>query len=187
MLRHLQPRQYLEVGSGFTTVLALDINELFSDDRFSITAIDPHPQLLRSLVRPSDDIEVLAKPVQSVPIERFAALGANDVLFIDSSHMLKTGSDVHCLVTEVLPILSVGVYVHFHDIFWPFEYPRKWVEKGVAWNEGYLLHAFLLFNQDFEIALWNHWLGEKYTELVMTELPSMLENTGGSLWLRRAA
>ena len=131
-------------------------------------------------MRPTDVIEILAEPVQSVPLERFASLGLNDVLFIDSSHMLKTASDVHYIVTEVLPILSEGVYVHFHDIFWPFEYPRKWVEKGIAWNECYLLHGFVLFNDDFEIALWNHWLGEHHTPLLMSKLPAMLENTGGA-------
>ncbi len=185
MLRHLRPSHYLEVGSGFTTALAADINEMFLDGSMMITAIEPYPDLLKSLLRPTDAVDILPQPVQSVQLERFAALQPNDVLFIDSSHMLKTGSDVHFLMTFVLPIIREGVYIHFHDIFWPFEYPRDWIEAGRAWNEDYVLHTFLLYNDVFEIVLWNHWIGVNRRNLVAQELSAMLENIGGSLWLRR--
>lgn len=185
MLRHLRPRHYLEVGSGFTTALALDVNEAFLDGSMAITAIEPYPAMMRSLLRPSDAIEIIGQPVQSVPLERFAALGANDVLFIDCSHVLKTGSDAQFLYTEVLPILNPGVYVHIHDIFWPFEYLRHWVEAGRAWNECYLLQAFLAFNDAFEIVLWNHYLYCEHEAVMAAALPAMLENPGGAIWLRR--
>ncbi len=185
MLRHLCPSHYLEVGSGFTTALAVDINEMFLDGSMTITAIEPYPDLLKSLLRPTDSIDILPHPVQSVSLERFAELQPNDVLFIDSSHMLKTGSDVHFLIASVLPVIREGVYVHFHDVFWPFEYPRDWIEDGRAWNEDYLLHAFLLYNDVFKIVLWNHWVGVNRPNLIAQELPAMLENIGGSLWLRR--
>jgi hypothetical protein len=187
MLRHLRPRRYLEVGSGYTTALALDVNEQFLDTKMEITAIEPHPALLRRLVRPGDSLEVIGSPVQSVPLERFSALEANDVLFIDSTHVLKTGSDVQFLFGRVLPILADGVYIHVHDIFWPFEYLAHWIREGRAWNEAYLLQAFLSGNRDFEVVLWNHYLALRERDVVARELPGILENPGGALWLRRCA
>lgn len=185
MLRHLRPRRYLEVGSGYTTALALDVNERFLGGTMSVTAIEPFPELLRKVLRPDDPVELLARPVQSVPIERFAALESGDVLFIDSTHVLKTGSDVQFLYTEVLPVLAQGVHVHVHDVFWPFEYLRHWVEAGRAWNECYLLRAFLAFNDAFGIVLWNHYLAVEHRDVVARELPRMLETPGGAFWMRR--
>lgn len=185
LLRHLRPKRYLEVGSGFTTALALDAREHFLGGELSVTAIEPHPELLASAVRPGDPVEILAQPVQTVPLERFAALRAGDVLFIDCSHVVKTGSDAHFLYTSVLPLVAEGVYVHVHDVFWPFEYLRHWVEWGRAWSEAYLLHAFLLHNEAFEVVLWNHYLAIAHRSLVQAELPAMLENPGGAFWMRR--
>jgi predicted O-methyltransferase YrrM len=185
MLRYLRPKRYLEVGSGWTTALALDTSERFLDGRLKITAIEPYPELLRAILRPGDRVEILASPVQEVSLRRFQELEPNDVLFIDSSHVLKAGSDVHFLFTSVLPTLAEGVYVHVHDMFWPFEYLRHWIKEGRAWNELYLVHAFLLFNDAFEISLFNTWLADQHREVIEAELPGMLENPGGALWLRR--
>ena len=185
LLQLLRPSRYLEVGSGFTTALAIDVNEHHLRNRMVVTAIEPYPELLDEVIRPGDAIEIMAEPVQSVAVDRFASLGPNDVLFIDSSHVVKTGSDVHYLLTSVLPVLQPGVYVHFHDIFWPFEYPREWVEGGRAWNEIYCLHAFLLFNPAFEIVLWNDWVWSTQKESLGAHLPMFFEHRGGSIWLRR--
>ena len=185
MLRHVRPVRYLEVGSGYSTALALDTNERYLGGAMFVTAIEPHPELLRDVTRPGDRLEVIDEPVQEVPIERFRALSDGDVLFVDCSHVLKTGSDVQHLYTNVLPVLAPGVHVHVHDIFWPFEYLRHWVEAGRAWNEAYVLHAFLLFNEAFEIVLWNHYLALEHRGVVEAELPGMLETPGGAIWLRR--
>ncbi len=187
MLRRIRPRRYLEVGSGWSTALALDTSEQYLEGTMSVTAIEPYPELLASCLRAGDPVEVLAQQVQSVPLTRFRELEANDVLFIDSSHVLKAASDVHFLFTSVLPLLAPGVYVHVHDMFWPFEYLRHWIEQGRAWNECYLVHTFLLFNTSYEIVLFNHYLAECHRDVIATELPAMLENTGGALWLRRIA
>jgi len=185
MLRRLHPRRYLEVGSGWSTALALDTSEQFLEGSMSVTAIEPYPDLLDNCLREGDPVEVLAQPVQSVPLSRFTELEANDVFFIDSSHVLKVASDVHFLFTTILPILAPGVYVHVHDMFWPFEYLQHWIKEGRAWNECYLVHAFLLFNNSYEIVLFNHYLAECHREVIAAELPAMLENTGGALWLKR--
>ena len=126
MLRHRQPRRIVEVGSGFSSAVMLDTNDRFCSRRITMTFIDPYPQRLLSLLS-EDDLsrhEVIGGVVQNVPLERFTSLGAGDVLFIDSSHVAKVGSDVVHLVTSVLPQLSKGVVIHFHDVFWPFDTPR---------------------------------------------------------------
>jgi len=187
MLRHMKPKRYLEVGSGFSTALALDVNELFLNHQMSISVVDPHPELIFDLVRPQDAIELLRCPVQSLSEDYFTSLEAGDILFIDSSHVVKHGSDVLFLVNHILPVIGDGVLVHLHDIYWPLEYPASWVSEGRAWNEAYFLHAFLMFNRQYEILLWTHWLATNHPKLVESELPEMLANPGGSIWLRKVS
>lgn len=183
MLRKLRPKRYVEVGSGWSTVLAVDTNEMFLGNSMRITTIDPFPELVRRLL-PESGVEIVGVPVQEAPAELFAQLEAGDVLFLDSSHVVKAASDVHHLVTRVLPALPDGVYVHIHDIFWPFDYPRTWLEEGRAWNEAYILHAFLLFNTRFHIALFTDWIARQHRGRIEQLLPAMLGDRGGSLWLR---
>jgi hypothetical protein len=185
-LRRVRPRRYLEVGSGWTTALALDVNERWLASSMHITAIEPHPKLVRDLLKPGDDIEIIEAPVQDIALDRFRELQANDVLFIDNSHVVKVGSDAHFLITRVLPELAPGVIVHIHDIFWPFEYSRVWIDEGRAWSEAYLVHGFLAFNETFEIAFFNNWFAHTHRDAIAYELPAMLENPGGALWLKRA-
>jgi predicted O-methyltransferase YrrM len=185
LLRHVRPARYLEVGSGWTTALALDTNDRWLDSRLRITCIEPKPDHLNRLLRPGDDIEVMVSQVQDVDVERFKELEPNDVLFIDCSHVVKTGSDAHHLITRILPLVPAGVYVHIHDIFWPFEYPKIWVDEGRAWTEGYLLHAFLLFNPAFEIVLFNDWLTKQHYDFMVGQVPALAPGAGGALWLRR--
>ena len=96
--------------------------------------------------------------MQEVPLETFASLGENDLLFIDSSHVSKIGSDVNRLYFDVLPVLAPGVLIHIHDVAGNLEYPRDWFEEGRAWNEQYLLRAFLMNNRDYRIELFTAWL-----------------------------
>jgi hypothetical protein len=187
MLRYLRPRRYLEVGSGWTTALALDVTDQWLEGSMRVSCIEPYPYALRQIIRPLDQIDLIETPVQQAPLELFSQLEERDVLFIDCSHVVKTGSDAHYLITRVLPVISPGVYIHIHDIFWPFEYPHAWVEEGRAWSEAYLVHAFLLFNEAFEIVLFNDWLGVRHPDRLAAELPAMAESPGGSLWLRRNA
>lgn len=185
MLRQTRPSRYLEVGSGWTTALALDVNERHLGGRMQVTCVEPYPDAVRRLLEAEDRVEIISKPVQHVPTELFTSLAAGDMLFIDCSHVVKTGSDAHHLITRVLPLVPPGVNIHIHDIFWPFEYPQPWVQEGRAWSEAYLLHAFLLFNPDFEILLFNDWLGVRHAEVLREQLPQMLPAPGGAIWLRR--
>lgn len=185
MIRHAKPQRIIEVGSGYSSSVMLDTNELFFDGKIQCTCVEPYPQLLRSLIRPSDRIELLESALQDVAIDRFAALESGDILFIDSTHVAKIGSDVHFIFTEILPALARGVYVHFHDVFYPFEYPKTWVYEGRAWNEAYILRAFLTFNEAFEITLFNTFLEHFHREYFTQHMPLCLKNEGGSIWLRR--
>ena len=155
----MKPRQVVEVGGGYSTRIAaraLTRNQQEGRDG-GLKCIEPYPES-----RLTDEIaqnNLIAKPVQDVDVEFFAELEANDILFIDSSHTVKFGSDVNYLFLEILPTLKPGVWIHVHDIFFPKDYPEEWLlEKRLALNEQYLLEAFLAFNTSFSIRLSNHWL-----------------------------
>jgi hypothetical protein len=188
MLRHLRPSQIIEIGAGASSALALDTFDRFFDERPRCCFIDPYPALLRSMLMPQDNatVEVIEAGIQDVPPARFDVLGHNDILFIDSTHIVKTGSDVTYELFELLPRLRSGVVVHFHDIFYPFEYPRHWaVELNYSWNEIYMLRAFLTGNRDWEILFFNDYFARMETARVARDAPQVLSNPGGSLWLRR--
>lgn len=187
MLRRFEPQRVIEVGSGFSSALMLDTNDRHFAGRTSLTFIEPHSERLRSLVRSDESggVEILEKPVQDVPASSFEELEAGDVLFVDSSHVTKVGSDVNHLLFEVLPRLQPGVLIHFHDVTWPFEYPERWLAEGRFWNEAYILRAFLQFNPAFEILLFDDYLAHCHAGLLRQTLPAFPGGLGASLWLRR--
>jgi hypothetical protein len=197
MLRSLAPRRVVEVGSGFSSAVVLDTDEMFLNSSIKCTFIDPYPERLLKLLRASDmeRCSILKKRVQDVEVDVFQELTAGDILLIDSSHVSKTGSDVNQLLFDVLPALEPGVYVHFHDIFYPFEYPRSWVEQGVSWNEAYLLHAFLQYNTAYSIQFFTSYLVQRHPDLLAEHLPlamnsecrqpQLTDAPGASLWLLR--
>lgn len=189
MLRHYKPRRIVEVGSGFSSAVMLDTNDLHLSKQISCTFIEPEPERLFTLLSEEDKKrhEVIVGMVQDVPLTQFELLDANDILFIDSSHVVKIGSDVVHLLTNVLPILREGVIVHFHDVFWPFEYPERWVQEGKAWNENYLIKAFLQFNSKFRILFFNSYLATHHEREMGQKFPLWLRDTGGSLWLQRTS
>lgn len=115
----------------------------------------------------------------------FAALQASDFLFVDSRHVCKIDSDVNRIFFEVLPALAPGVLIHFHDIVYPFEYPRAWIAEDRAWSELYLLRAFLQYDPAFEILYFNTYLEHFHEALIAERMPLCLESRGGSIWLRR--
>ncbi len=189
LMRHLRPRRIVEVGSGHSSTLMLDVNERFLDGAVDLTFIEPYPDRLRRLLSPADRerVTIVESPVQDVPPDLFSQLQDGDMLFIDSTHVSKTGSDVNHLLFEILPRLEVGVWVHFHDIHYPFEYPEEWVQQGYAWNEAYMLRAFLMFNASFRVQLFVTQAELFAEEWFHREMPLCLRNPGGSIWIRRVA
>jgi predicted O-methyltransferase YrrM len=181
MLRHFRPRRVIEVGSGYSTAVLLDTAERHGL-KVDLTCVEPYPERLLALLRPGDDVDLVRAPVQEVPLETYATLRAGDLLFIDSTHVVKAGSDVLWLYLHVLPRLAPGVLVQVHDVFWPFEYPREWLREGRDWNEDYFLHAFLCHNDAWELLLFGSWLWVHHPDLV----PEALRSPGaGGLWMRR--
>ena len=189
MLREARPRRVIEVGSGFSSAAMLDVSEHVLERRIEFTFIDPDMIRLRQLLREEDHMRctLIEKRVQEVPVESFAALGENDVLFIDSSHVSKIGSDVNRLFFNVLPALAPGVLIHIHDVAGNLEYPRDWLEEGRAWNEQYLLRAFLMNNAAYRIELFTSWLWNAKHELIRTRMPMCARGGGGQVWLRKLA
>jgi hypothetical protein len=188
MLQHLRPAQLIEIGAGSSSVVALDTFDRFFDQRPQCRFIDPDPAFLRSLLTPQDSatVEIVESAIQDVSPASFEVLQSNDVLFIDSTHVIKTGSDVNYELFEILPRLNSGVVVHFHDVFYPFEYPRQWaVDLNYSWNEIYALRAFLTGNRDWEILYFNDYFARIERALVERDAPEIIPNPGGGLWLRR--
>jgi predicted O-methyltransferase YrrM len=190
MIRHFKPRRIFEIGSGNSTYLSAQAalrNQQEDGRECSLTAFEPYPNEVLRAGFPGL-AQLVKSKVQEVPLEKFEELEENDILFIDSSHVLKIGSDVQYEYLEILPRLRRGVIVHVHDIFLPSEYPREWVMKNYTfWNEQYLLQAFLAFNESFEV-LW----GGSYMHLAHPDKLEAAFNSydrfkrwPGSFWMRR--
>ncbi len=186
MIRKHAPKKIIEIGSGFSSSVMLDTNELFFNNQIDITFIEPYTDRLNSLIRDSDlkSTNIIESPVQKVPIDVFERLDSGDILFIDSTHVAKTGSDVNYILFKILPKLKKGVLIHFHDIFYPFEYPKEWVFMGRNWNEDYFLKAFLMYNNEFEIKLFSHYLHTHYNS-IFDNMPLCYKNFGGNMWIEK--
>lgn len=187
MIMHLKPQKIIEVGSGYSSCLILDTNELFFNNAIDTEFIDPYPQRLLSHIKDTDKLRIKLRqsPLQDVETNLFESLQANDILFIDSTHVCKTYSDVNRIFFDILPKLASGVHIHFHDIFYPFEYPKKWVYEGRAWNEAYLLRAFLQYNSAFQVVLMNTYMEHFFDTFFFQNLPLCMKAKGGSIWIRK--
>ena len=182
IIRHFKPKKVIEVGGGFSTIIAsLACKQNGNTD---LTCVEPYPPQFLENDFPGL-MKLNKKPVQEIPLSTFQELGKNDILFIDSSHVSKVGSDVNYLFLYVLPNLNPGVLIHVHDIFLPKPMPLEWTkERHLFWNEQYLLHAFLIGNYDFEVLL-----GIGYMAIFHPESLKKLYDhepvIGGSFWMRK--
>jgi hypothetical protein len=170
-LRHLKPRRVIEVGSGVSTLCmlqALARNQQEGCPACHLTCVEPYPS---SKLKALQGIELLEKRVQEVPWAFFQELQAGDFLFIDSSHVVKPGSDVNYLILEVLPRLRAGVYVHFHDIYWPYDYPRDLLHNFFAGAESSLLRAFFVHNNRTRVVFCMSYLHYEAPEVLKQVFP----------------
>lgn len=196
MLRWLNPRQIIEIGAGYSSAVMFDTLDRMTERKLqSFTTIDIDLTRIKGLNPPASSCLIEA-PVQSLPMETFSALEAGDILFIDSSHVLKTGSDVHFEYMHILPALKSGVIVHIHDIFYPFEYPARWVfNDNRSWNEVYLVDAMLSHGNAFEVMFFNDAVLQKLGADLKSsgdmfdrferEKTKQMERNNGSIWLRK--
>lgn len=190
LIRDLRPSRVIEIGAGYSTRiagLALGAN-LREGHKGALTVIEPYPQ--PRLTEARIEMQLIVEPVEKVDLAVFRSLGAGDILFIDSSHVVRLGGDVFFEFLEVLPSLRPGVWVHVHDIFFPFDYPAAWVlEQRLAFNEQYFLEAFLAFNDRFVPKIANHWLGNDHPDVMDALLPKRVKHgkvaQGASFWMRR--
>ena len=187
-LRHFRPKTVIEIGSGFSSLITAEVNRRHFGGAMAFQCVEPYPR--QFLIDGVAGITNLVRSkVEDLDLGFFDQLGAGDLLFIDSSHVSKVGSDVNYLFFEVLPRLRPGVMVHIHDIFLPDEYPRIWViDQGRNWNEQYLLRAFLQFNAAWEVVWAAHCMGTRHTAAVQAVFPRFPAlGGGGSLWIRRVS
>jgi len=169
----------IEIGGGYSTQLAN--KALAANGNGKLTCIEPYPERLNGA---GSKVELIEKRVEEIDVAFFSCLAANDILFIDSSHTVKFGSDVCYEFLEILPRLAHGVWVHVHDIFFPHDYPAEWlIKRRLALNEQYLLEAFLSFNDQFQVALANHWLSLEHVESVRKLWAA--GSSASSFWIRR--
>lgn len=191
MMMHYRPQRVIEIGSGHSSAVMLDTNEFSLGNSGDFTFIEPFPEnRLLKILKPTDRerTRISKSFTQDVDTSLFTSLGENDILFIDSTHVSKVGSDVNYIFFEILPVIKPGVIIHFHDIFYPFEMPRHWIyEKKWFWNETYMLRAFLMDNPNYEILLFNTMMQKKHRDWFEKEMPKCLlgEKETGSIWLRK--
>lgn len=157
IIRRFKPRRIYEIGSGYSTYLSAQaVQQNAREDsgyQCELVAIEPYPNEILKAGFPGLT-KLISKEVQDVHLSEFEKLTENDILFIDSSHVLRIGNDVQYEYLDILPRLDKGVIVHAHDIFLPAEYPKQWILRDRRfWTEQYLLQAFLAFNDSFEV-LW---------------------------------
>ncbi len=132
MLQSFKPQKMVELGCGFSSACTLDTRDLWLEGKPDLTFVDPYPQLLQTLIRDADraSVRVLEARSQDLDLDNLTSMTAGDVLFVDSTHISKTGSDVNAVLFDLLPALPAGAVVHIHDMFPGFEYPEKWVMEG---------------------------------------------------------
>ena len=190
IIRDFKPKKHIEVGSGYSTLVAwsaLEKNQSEGDAN-TFTAVEPYPRAFLRQAISSRSVNLIEKKIQDVDIALFNELQENDVLFIDSSHVLKIGSDVYYEYLEIIPSLNKGVIVHIHDIFLPYDYPKEWIfQDHFFWNEQYLLQAFLSYNDHFEVLWAGSYMHTYHSEQLAESFRNYHPETRhpGSFWIRK--
>ena len=188
IIRHFKPKKVIEIGCGYSTLVCLQAekkNQELNQGVAKHICVEPYEMpWLEKL-----PVEVIRKKVEDIDIDFFTQLEANDILFIDSSHMIRPQGDVLFEFLEILPVLKPGVLIHIHDVFSPRDYPKEWiVDKHCMWNEQYLLEAFLSFNSSFRIIGSVNLLKHNYQQQLEAKCPNSAkipDDEPGSFWIVR--
>lgn len=193
MIRSHKPKRLIEIGSGHSSKVisqAIQANAK-EGQKARYTIIDPYPgdYVKGKAIKYH---KLIKQEVETTDPKIFAELGSNDILFIDSSHIVKIGNDVNYLYLNILPRLRPGVIVHIHDISLPYEYAKIYTmseENRQLWTEQYLLQALLVNNQDLEILLGLHFIMKDHLKDFQKAFPyydpTLHKSTSGSFWIRR--
>jgi predicted O-methyltransferase YrrM len=187
-IRKYCPKRIVEIGSGFSSALMIDTCDKFNHNA-ELTFVDPWSINVLDVIKSNKSnltVNYLRKEIQLIDLSLFGSLDANDIVFIDTSHALKIGSDLSFIFYKILPLLRIGVIVHIHDIWYPFEYPRSMVLEGRIYNEAYFVRSFLQFNKSFEILFFGSFLELRHKN-IFDQMPGYFKDSGKSLWLRRNA
>lgn len=186
LVRHVQPRRYIEIGCGYSSLLlnkALQKNQRDCE----VTLVEPYPRE-ELLSRLPAEWRIIREPLQRAPLELFETLGPGDVLFFDGTHVCKSASDVNWLFFRVLPRLHPGVIVHIHDIFLPADYPEDWLLKRAwSWNEQFLLQAFLMHNNAYKVLMCLSYFGYRSPEASKRFFRMNEPPLGASFWMMKQA
>ena len=189
IIRFYKPKNIIEIGSGYSTLMVESALKKNKEDDNSYTTkhicIEPYEQPWLE----KTDAEIIRKKVENIELSVFNNLKKNDILFIDSSHVIRPQGDVLFEILEILPALNSGVIIHIHDIFSPKDYPNNWIMKEHRlWNEQYLLEAFLSNNNDFEIIGSLNYLMHNHPEDIKSIAPILKTQHNrepGSFWIRK--
>lgn len=188
MVRHLKPAKIIEIGAGFSTLAMSEacVANRAEGQETVFLSIDPFPNPIVQM-NPPGLTEFLETPLEDVDPQLFEGLAKNDILFIDSTHVIKPGNDVDFEYFSLIPKLPVGVVVHVHDIFLPKPYPSNWLRREhIYWNEQYLLAAFLAFNDTFKTKLASAYMCQKYPDDIHEAIPELPQSpSAGSFWFER--
>ena len=192
-LQKNNPKKIIEIGSGNSTLLMYNTKIIYNLN-YEIICIEPYPSDYLIKLHNEGKITLINNCLENIDLSIFTTLTENDILFIDSSHVVKLDSDVIFYFTKIFPLLNKNVLIHIHDIFYPYDYPLDWIKQGRFWNEQYFLYVFLQYNNKFKIKFCNSYSQFKYPE----ELKRIQINTyekknniinnddifsGGSIWL----
>jgi len=193
LIRLKKPKRIIEIGSGFSTMMAREAIAQNQRDDASYTChhicIEPYEMPWLDAI---NGLEVIRQKVEKTDRTLFRQLESNDMLFIDSSHIIRPQSDVLTEYLEILPILNSGVLIHIHDIFTPYDYLDHWlIDEVKLWNEQYLLEAFLSCNPQFEIVLALNFLAHQHTAALEEKFPMLRGQAKQveprSIWIRKTA
>jgi predicted O-methyltransferase YrrM len=188
LIRFVKPKRIIEIGSGFSTLMARNAIEFNKIENPGYTClhicIEPFEQKWLERL----EIDLIRQRVESLDLSKFDQLSSNDILFIDSSHIIRPQGDVLFEYLELLPNLKPGVLIHIHDIFTPKDYLNEWIYGHKLWNEQYLLEAFLTFNPNFKILGALNFLSHHHTAAFSQKCPVFANQVGrepGAFWIAR--